>query len=78
VLVDHYLLRQRRVAGTCPALRAPAVMAWVAGIALYHFLARYWPDVGATLPSLVMAGALHGGMSKVLSGVGAVPAESHR
>jgi NCS1 family nucleobase:cation symporter-1 len=77
VLVDHYLLRQRGVAVACPAWRAPALVAWAAGIALYQALAHYWPDLGATLPSLVLAGVLHVVLS-LLSGLGAVPAGLHR
>lgn len=78
VLVDHYLLRQRRTLDEGAAWRGGALLAWVAGIALYQALARYCPDLGATLPSLIAAGALHLGLSRVLSGPGAALAESPR
>jgi NCS1 family nucleobase:cation symporter-1 len=59
VLVDHYLLRQRRAVAQGPAWRGAALVAWAAGIALYQYLANHWPDLGATLPSLILAGLLH-------------------
>lgn len=78
VLADHYLLRQRRALVSGPAWRLPALLAWAAGIALYQALARYWPDLGATLPSLLLAGVLHLTLSRAFSAVGAAPAGSHR
>ena len=81
VLVDHYLLRQRRAPNASPTWRGAALVAWGAGIVLYQALAHYWPDLGATLPSLILAGLLHLALSKVLgpvSGGGVAPAGSPR
>ena len=39
-------------------LRWPALLAWLGGISTYHLLANLYPDVGATLPALVLAGLL--------------------
>ena len=58
VLVDHFILRKRS-AQVAPALfRRAALLAWLGGVSLYHLLATVCPDVGATLPALVVAGAL--------------------
>jgi NCS1 family nucleobase:cation symporter-1 len=40
------------------ALRWPALLAWLGGVSTYHLLANFYPDVGATLPALILAGAL--------------------
>ena len=58
VLVDHFILRKRS-AQVAPALfRRAALLAWLGGVSLYHLVATVCPDVGATLPALVVAGAL--------------------
>lgn len=58
VLVDHFILRRR--SGQIPhaALRWTALSARLGGVSTYHLLANLYPDVGATLPSLVLAGLL--------------------
>jgi NCS1 family nucleobase:cation symporter-1 len=33
-------------------------LAWLGGVSTYHLLANFYPDIGATLPSLVLAGLL--------------------
>lgn len=59
VLVDHFLVRKRS-AQAPPALFCwPALLAWAGGVSTYHLLANVYPDVGATLPALVLAGVLH-------------------
>ncbi|WP_313514315.1 putative hydroxymethylpyrimidine transporter CytX [Pseudomonas sp.] len=58
VLVDHFVLRQRRAAVATAALRWDALAAWACGAVTYHLLAQLAPDVGATLPSLLLAGVL--------------------
>ena len=44
-------------------LRWTALVAWAGGIATYHVLANLYPAVGATLPSLLLAGVLHAVLS---------------
>ncbi|KVV03787.1 MULTISPECIES: putative hydroxymethylpyrimidine transporter CytX [unclassified Pseudomonas] len=64
VLVDHFILRKRS-AQVAPALfRRAALLAWLGGVSLYHLLATVCPDVGATLPALVVAGALQWAMGR--------------
>ncbi len=58
VLVDHFVLRQRRAAVAPAGLRWDALVAWACGAVTYHLLAQLAPDVGATLPSLLLAGVL--------------------
>ncbi|WP_286785454.1 MULTISPECIES: putative hydroxymethylpyrimidine transporter CytX [Pseudomonas] len=58
VLVDHFVLRQRRAAVAPAGLRWDALVAWACGAVIYHLLAQLAPDVGATLPSLLLAGVL--------------------
>ena len=67
VLVDHFILRHRR-AGAVASLRWPALVAWLGGIATYHLLANLYPDVGATLPALVLAGLLQLILGRAFSG----------
>ncbi len=40
------------------ALRWPALLAWLGGVSTYHLLANLYPDIGATLPALILAGLL--------------------
>ncbi len=58
VLIDHFVLRQRRAAVAPAGLRWDALVAWACGALTYHLLAQLAPDVGATLPSLLLAGML--------------------
>lgn len=58
VLIDHFVLRQRRAAVAPAGLRWDALVAWACGAFTYHLLAQLAPDVGATLPSLLLAGVL--------------------
>ncbi|WP_308705311.1 putative hydroxymethylpyrimidine transporter CytX [Pseudomonas sp. N040] len=61
VLVDHFILRRRR-AELAPrvALRWDTLLAWGCGVAVYHLLANFAADLGATLPALVVAAVLQG------------------
>ena len=68
VLVDHFILR-RRAPGAVTLLRWTALLAWLGGIATYHLLANLYPDVGATLPALVLAGLLQLILGRAFSGV---------
>jgi NCS1 family nucleobase:cation symporter-1 len=67
VLVDHFVLRQRRAPDASSGWRWPALLAWLGGVSTYHLLANLYPDVGATLPSLVLAGLLHGLLGRAFS-----------
>ncbi|WP_407313149.1 putative hydroxymethylpyrimidine transporter CytX [Pseudomonas sp. nanlin1] len=59
VLVDHFLLRRRQPGALYSGWRWDALLAWLGGISLYHLLANLYPELGATLPALLLAGALH-------------------
>ncbi|WP_263147214.1 putative hydroxymethylpyrimidine transporter CytX [Pseudomonas sp. RIT-PI-AD] len=60
-LVEHFLQRRRHLApGAHPAWRWDALLAWFGGVAVYHLLAQAYPELGATLPALVVAGLLQG------------------
>lgn len=59
VLVDHFLVRKRSAQVTTSLFCWPALLAWAGGVSTYHLLANVYPDVGATLPALVLAGVLH-------------------
>ncbi|MDH0746585.1 putative hydroxymethylpyrimidine transporter CytX [Pseudomonas sp. GD03842] len=65
VLMDHFILRRRRQASATVGLRWMTLLAWLGGIATYHTLANLYPDVGATLPALVVAGVLHWVLSHI-------------
>ncbi|WP_437882471.1 putative hydroxymethylpyrimidine transporter CytX [Pseudomonas sp. LRF_L74] len=59
VLVDHFILRRRRTdLAAAPDLRWDTLLAWGCGIAAYHALATFAPDVGSTLPALALAAIL--------------------
>lgn len=58
VLVDHFILRQRRAPMAVLGWRWQALLAWLGGVSTYHLLANLYPEVGATLPALVLAGLL--------------------
>lgn len=67
VLVDHFILRKRSARIASAALRWPALLAWLGGVSTYHLLANLYPEVGATLPSLVLAGLLQLLLGRVFS-----------
>ncbi len=58
VLVDHFILRKRSARVTATLFRWSTLLAWLGGVATYHLLANLYPDVGATLPALLLAGLL--------------------
>ncbi|ATP52371.1 putative hydroxymethylpyrimidine transporter CytX [Pseudomonas kermanshahensis] len=59
VLMDHYVIRHRRLPSQVDGLHWQALLAWAVGVAAYHLIAAQAPDLGATLPALVLAGVLH-------------------
>ncbi|WP_454254438.1 putative hydroxymethylpyrimidine transporter CytX [Pseudomonas sp. Marseille-Q8238] len=67
VLVDHFILRRRR-AERAPrvGLRWDTLIAWFCGAAAYHLLAQLAPEIGATLPALLLAGGLQFVLGKLL------------
>jgi NCS1 family nucleobase:cation symporter-1 len=67
VLVDHFILRKRSAQVQQVPLRWTALLAWLGGISTYHLLANLYPEVGATLPSLVLAGLLQYVLGRALS-----------
>jgi purine-cytosine permease-like protein len=74
VLVDHFILRRRGQA-LATSLRWPALLAWLGGISTYHLLANLYPDIGATLPALALAGLLQFILGRAFSGARA-PAQA--
>ncbi len=65
VLVDHFILRRRASAVMQHALRWSALAAWAGGVATYHLLANFYPELGATLPALIVAGVLQFALGSV-------------
>ena len=63
VLMDHYVIRRRRLPAQVHGLHWQALLAWAVGVAAYHLIAAQAPDLGATLPALLLAGLLHGLLS---------------
>lgn len=58
VLVDHFVLRRRQLPRLHSALRWDSLLAWACGVSTFHLLVNFYPAVGATLPALLLAGAL--------------------
>ncbi|EPN47519.1 cytosine/purines uracil thiamine allantoin permease, partial [Pseudomonas syringae pv. actinidiae ICMP 19096] len=58
VLVDHFILRRRSGQVAEGGLRCMSLLAWLGGISTYHLLANLYPQIGATLPALIVAGVL--------------------
>ena len=69
VLVDHFILRKRSARVAPTLLRWTTLLAWLGGVVTYHLLANFMPDVGATLPALLLAGLLQwvAGRSKAVA-----------
>ncbi|WP_249678157.1 putative hydroxymethylpyrimidine transporter CytX [Pseudomonas abieticivorans] len=67
VLVDHFILRKRSAQVQQVPLRWTALLAWLGGISTYHLLANLYPEVGATLPSLLLAGVLQYVLGRAIS-----------
>ncbi|MNC23979.1 hypothetical protein D3C75_720190 [compost metagenome] len=63
VLMDHYVVRRRRLPAQVNGLHWQALVAWFAGAVAYHLIAAKAPELGATLPALLLAGVLHGLLS---------------
>jgi nucleobase:cation symporter-1, NCS1 family len=72
LLTDHFLVRRRRSVEAPAELSPPSLLAWAIGVAVYQALSRLAPDVGATLPSFVVAGVAYWGLKQAF---GAVPSK---
>jgi NCS1 family nucleobase:cation symporter-1 len=70
VLTDHFLVRRRRVAvhalddldgpyGYSNGWHLSALLCWAVGIAAYHAINQWLPQVGATLPALAVSAACY-------------------
>lgn len=60
VLTHHFVLRQQATRD----LNWHSLAAWAIGIAVYHAMANFLPDVGATLPSLFVAALMCWGLGR--------------
>ncbi len=60
VLTHHFVLHVQ----THKDLNVHSLAAWIIGIAVYHLMAHLLPDIGATLPSLVVAGLVCWGLGR--------------
>lgn len=60
VLVDHFIVRGRDASRAPRATFRPwSLAAWAIGIIVFHSLVALAPQIGASLPALVVAGACH-------------------
>jgi purine-cytosine permease-like protein len=60
VLTHHFVLRQQ----TTRDLNWRSLAAWAIGIVVYQLMANFLPDIGATLPSLFVAGWVCWGLGR--------------
>lgn len=67
LLTDHFLVRRRAGIEAPASLNLPSLLAWAVGVAAYQALSRLAPDLGATLPSLGVAGAAYWGLTRLWS-----------
>jgi NCS1 family nucleobase:cation symporter-1 len=54
ITVVHFFVLHRSDATAARAWSFPAILAWLAGVACYQGIARFAPQVGATVPTLVV------------------------
>ncbi|MBI1685949.1 putative hydroxymethylpyrimidine transporter CytX [Caulobacter hibisci] len=67
LLADHFVVRRRRAEGAASgAVNLAGLLAWVIGIGAYQAISRLAPEVGATLPAVVVAGAAYVGLRRVM------------
>jgi NCS1 family nucleobase:cation symporter-1 len=55
LLAEHFLVKR----GETGALNLIGLLAWLLGVAAYQVLSRLIPDLGATLPAFLVAGAVY-------------------
>lgn len=65
VLISEYVVRERsggfeisEFYEKAPKIRLRTMLSWLAGIAAYFLIARYSPEVGASMPSFVLSACL--------------------
>ncbi len=78
VLADYFIVRRGEwpealALNRGPAWRVIGLAAWLAGIGVYHVIARGWPEIGASLPALVGSALLYLALQP-LAGKESVPA----
>ncbi|PXA77597.1 putative hydroxymethylpyrimidine transporter CytX [Caulobacter sp. D4A] len=67
LLADHFIVRRRKApTGAEGAASVSGLAAWAIGIAAYQAVSRLAPEVGATLPAVVVAGAAYVGLRRVV------------
>lgn len=59
LLADHFVVRRRGREARATAVRWSGLVAWAVGIGAYQALSRLAPDLGATLPSFIVAAAVY-------------------
>lgn len=62
VLSEHFFLNRRRAASgnaASSAWRGLTFLSWAVGVASYHAITHLLPNLGATLPALLIAGLCH-------------------
>ena len=79
LLTDHFVLRRRRIEAAAISARGGAywfaggwkpsgLLAWLIGVAAYQVISRWWPSLGATLPSVLAASAAYLAMTRLSAG----------
>lgn len=68
LLTDHFIIRRRATVEAPASLNLPSLLAWAIGVAAYQTLSRLAPDVGATLPSFIVAGVAYWGLRRAWAG----------
>jgi len=66
--VDHFVLRGRKSREADVGFQWMTLLAWLGGVSTYHLLANLYPDIGATLPALIVAGVLQLLLGKKVAG----------
>ncbi|MDQ0466551.1 NCS1 family nucleobase:cation symporter-1 [Caulobacter ginsengisoli] len=62
LLTDHFIVRERARDGERSPLNLSGFAAWIIGIATYQALSRLVPDLGATLPSVLVTAMVYLGL----------------
>ncbi len=74
VASDYFLIRRRRLdvealydkpGSYYGGFGGYAILSWIVGIAVYRIITSFFPDVGASLPSIVVAGGVYLGLSLI-------------
>lgn len=75
VLADHFIVRRRVVQGQdidrvggaywfAGGWNVAGLAAWIIGIAAFHGITAFLPDLGASVPALLIAGLIHTGLAR--------------